>query len=136
MNNPEESLENSGFDPNFIDVMEKTAQLQEDREMPPVHPGNYAEVTDDEIQAGIDRRFGRNMFALRKKFRSRYGQFDLSVFDQREKLEKMVDNCLQKNWLLAREEWQHLKDGRTIVSVKFLIPEEKPKERKESDVGG
>jgi hypothetical protein len=116
-----------GHDPDFAKLME---QIDGDQGMPPVHPGKHEEVSDSEVQANIDRKFGRNMFQMRDKFRCQYGLFDMSDAEQREELENMVNNCLQKKWLMAREEWQHLQDGRTMVSVKCLIPEDHPKKKK------
>ena len=113
-----------GHDPDFSKLME---HMQTDQEMPPIHPGKHVEISDEEVQTSIDRKTGRNMFGMREKFRASYGLFDLSDPEQCEMLENMVNNCLQKKWLMAREEWQHLQDGRTMVSVKCLVPDEKPK---------
>ena len=119
-----------GHDPDFANLMD---QMSADQEMPPVHPGRHEEVSDSEVQANIDRKFGRGMFHMRQKFRCQYGLFDMSDPEQREELENMVNNCLQKKWLMAREEWQHLQDGRTMVSVKCLIPEDKLNKKKARD---
>lgn len=119
-----------GHDPDFANLM---GQMSGDQEMPPVHPGKHVEISDAEVQANIDRKTGRNMFDMRGKFRAQYGLFDLSDAEQREELENMVNNCLQKKWLMAREEWQHLQDGRTMVSVKCLVPDDKPKKKESSD---
>ena len=117
-----------GHDPDFANLMSQMEQLGGDKEMPPVHPGKQVEISDEEVKDNIDRKTGRNMFDMRGKFRASYGQFDLSDDEQREELENMVNNCLQKKWLMAREEWQHLQDGRTMVSVKCLVPDSKPKQ--------
>jgi hypothetical protein len=113
-----------GHDPDFAKLMDS---MEPDQEMPPVHPGRHVEISDSEVEANIDRKFGRGMFQMREKFRCQYGLFDMSDPEQREELENMVNNCLQKKWIMAREEWQHLQDGRTMVSVKCLIPEDKPR---------
>jgi hypothetical protein len=122
-----------GHDPDFANLMGQMKEMGGDQEMPPVHPGKQAEISDEEVQANIDRKTGRNMFDMRGKFRSQYGLFDMSDAEQREELENMVNNCLQKKWLMAREEWQHLQDGRTMVSIKCLVPDDKPKKKASSD---
>jgi len=118
-----------GHDPDFAKLMGVAAETTEEG-MPPVHPGKQAEVSDSDVEQNIDRRLGRNMFKMREKFRSKYGTFDMSDTEQCQELENLVDNCLQKGWLMAREEWQHLPDGRTVVSVKCLIPEKDPSKKK------
>lgn len=128
----------AGHDPDFINLMDQIGARQTNAEqsMPPVHPGRHVEISDEEVKTNLDRKTGRNMFDIRGKFHSRYGHFDMTNEEQREQLENMVNNCLQKKWLLAREEWQHLSDGRTIVSIKCLVPEDKVQTSKKPSKDG
>jgi len=126
----------NGFDIDYATMMSRLQQAGggSGHEVPPTHPGKHVEITDNEMERHMSERFGgKGLFQTGQTFKSKYGHYDVSDEAQREELENMINNCLQKKWLLAREEWQHLPDGRTIVTVKCLEPDPLPLKKTEDE---
>lgn len=119
----------SGHDNDLQNILNQAAGVSQERDMPPMHPSddpaNLTELSDEEVEKSMKKKLGNNLFELKHKFRSRYGLFKLSNPEQREELENLVNNCLQKGWILAREEWKSTAEGDMVVSIKCLIPEPK-----------
>ena len=52
---------------------------------------------------------------------TKYAQFDIADPLDVEKLEEINNNVMRKQWILAKEDWNHTKDGGTFIVVKYLI---------------
>lgn len=91
------------------------------RRLPPLHPtpGELVDISKEEE----DSQKMQTLFTA-KKFKAKYGYFDVSDEEQREKLEEIMTHILQDGWLQAREEMTITKDGSAIVVLKYLIPME------------
>ena len=60
-----------------------------------------------------------------EKMTVKYGQFVLESTGNAE-LEKIIGDCLAGKMILAKETWNFTKSGETVVTIKYLIPEEPP----------
>ena len=119
-----------GFDPDFAKALQDANHTIPIRDLPPLHPrDDPTTISDEEMEEIVKAKQNRSIFG-NTKFRCQYGIFDLNDIEQREALQNMIDNCLQKGWLLAKEEWHRTQDGRAIVAVKVLIPEARRKNKK------
>jgi hypothetical protein len=124
------SVDLGGFDGDLERMLGHASDVSTERDVPIAHPGDdisrTAEISDDEYQKIMADKMGpQQLFKTNHKLRAKYGVFNLSKEEECQALENMVNNCLQKGWLLAREEWRSTPEGGTIVSMKCLIPEKK-----------
>ena len=79
----------------------------------------------------MDAKTDRNLFggAKMKKLRCETGVYNLGDEDQRAEYQNLVNNCLQKGWLLVRDDWQRTPEGGAWAAVKVLIPETRRKKK-------
>ena len=117
-------LVGGGFEKDFAEVMKKSHRQQPTREVPPLHPKTIS-ISDEEVEDSVNRKYSRNLFESTntKKMRCEVGIFDLGNEEQKAEYQNMINNCLQKGWLLARDDWQRTPEGGAFAAVKVLIPE-------------
>jgi hypothetical protein len=125
-------LEGGGFDGDFASVMRQVNESDLGQDVP-IHPqgGKLVQISEEEAKQSATP--DRQLFKYKGKLRAEYGQFDLGDADQRSELQNMINNCLQKGWLLAREDWHRDKEGNTIVAIKCLIPVSRRNKNKGND---
>ncbi len=125
-------LVGGGFEKDFMDVMQKTNAHRPTREVPPLHP--TVNISEEEARESANAKHDRSLFpnADGKKMRCEVGVYNLQDEKQRSEYQNMVNNCLQKGWLLARDDWQRTPEGGAFAAVKVLIPE-KSRRQKEKD---
>lgn len=117
------SLSGGGFEGDFAEVLKKANAPRPTREVPPLHP-KTVNISDEEMKEISDAKNSRQLFSNpKKKMRCEVGLFDLGDEEQRDAYQCMIDNCLQKGWLLARDDWQRTPEGGAFAAVKVLIPE-------------
>ena len=104
---------------------------KDSQRLPPLHP-TQEELVDISKEEKNQQKM-QILFSA-KKFRAKYGYFDVSRKEDREKLEEIMTHILQDGWLPAREEITITKDGSAIVVLKYLIPEETPEKPTEDSV--
>jgi hypothetical protein len=64
--------------------------------------------------------------AAKDKFTCKYASFAVDA-DGNEKLEQIMNDCLAGKKILVQEKWTSTKEGDTIVTVKYFIPDAAPK---------
>jgi len=121
------ALPNGGFDEDFV----KTLGGIMGHDVPPLHPGKRVEITDEEYEEALRKKQDPALLLGHTQLRSEYYQFSLDDPEQVTKLQNAVNNCLQKGWILAREEWHRTQEGNTIIAMKCLVPLPKPNKKKE-----
>ncbi len=108
----------------FLDAINGYSEQSQRRGLPPMHPreadGRWVDTTDEEV---VERP--QNLLKFPKRnLQVRFGCFNLTDTEEREKLQEIENNCLAaKGWVLVNERWATNKDGNTIVTVKYLEPE-------------
>lgn len=112
---------NGGFDGDFANIIQQANARRPTREVPPLHP-NRVTISDKNMQEMADQKAGKNLFQGKKKMRCEIGVFNFDIPEQRTEYENMVTNCLQKGWIMARDDWQRTPEGGTFAAVKVLIP--------------
>jgi hypothetical protein len=114
------------FDNSFADVASRFGSASS-RDVPPVHPAdNLSYVSDQEVQDYVDKKTSRNLFTV-GKYRCCAAVFTLNKQDDLDAYELIMNNSLQKGWIIAIEERNWSKDGSTLICfLKYLIPEERP----------
>lgn len=124
------SLDGGGFDGDFADLMNKANVQKPTREVPPLHP-NTINISDEEMEKAANAKGTSSLFSTpKKKMRCEVGVYDLSDPEQQTKYQNLINNCLQKGWLLAREDWQRTPEGGAFAAVKVLIPETRRSNKK------
>ena len=121
------TLPNNGFDEDFAKVLGAQSGRQ-GSDVPPLHPGKRVEITDEEYEEILRKKQDPATLFAGTQFRSEYHQYSLSDKDEREKLQNVINNCLQKGWILAKEEWHRTQEGNTIIAIKCLVPLPKKKQ--------
>ena len=117
------TLPGGGFDEDFL----KTLGVVPGTDVPPLHPGKRTEITDEEYAEAMAKKQDPATLMANTRFRSEYYQFSLDVPEECTKLQSVVDNCLQKGWVMAREDWHRTQEGNTIIAMKCLVPLTKKK---------
>jgi len=127
-------LAGGGFEKDFADLMKSSSYSQPTRDVPPLHPGTVT-ISEEEARESTGAKHDRNLFpnTKAKKLRCQVGLFDLGDKIEREEYQTIINNCLQKGWLLARDEWQRTPEGGAFAAVKVLIPETRRSKNKNKD---
>ncbi len=124
------SLTGGGFEGDFAKMMQQVNTQGPSRDIPPLHPQKKHIITDEEMDAVWKKEQSQQLFVpSNKTFRCECGVYNLGDEDQRTEYQNMINNCLQKGWLLARDDWSRTQDGAVIAAVKCLIPEPKKKKK-------
>lgn len=131
------TLAGGGFEGDFAKVMQQANATVPQRDIPPLHPKKTI-ITDEEMKAAWNDKQGtqsNQLFAPSgKKFRCECGIFNLGDEGERTEYQNMINNCLQKGWVLARDDWTRTQDGGAIAAVKCLVPiGMKKKQKKDPD---
>lgn len=123
-------LVGGGFEKDFADVLRRANAQQPTRGVPPIHP--TVTISDEEMQTSIDAKQDRSLFpnAKTKKLRCEVGLYDLSDEIQKTEYQNIINNALQKGWLLVRDDWQRTPEGGAFAAVKILIPEKSRRQKK------
>ena len=116
----------------FVNSLNDAAEAisKDSRRLPPLHP-TQEELVD--ISKEKQEQQQMQMLFAAKKFKAKYGYFDVSREEDRIKLEEIGTHILQDGWLPGREEITITKDGSAIIVLKYLVPEETPKKPTEND---
>lgn len=136
---PEDALdlEGGGFEGDFAKVIQQANAQQPTRDIPPLHPQARKTIISEEEMAAVwqDKEADTQLFShSKKKFRCECGIFNLNDDDERTAYQNMINNCLQKGWILARDDWTRTQEGGAVAAVKCLIPiDGKKKKKKTSD---
>jgi hypothetical protein len=124
------------FANDFFDAISSQEPSAQQRGLPPLHPsGNdkYVNLGRDERTAsdsGVQNLFE---FTKNKGMKVHIQQFRLDKAEDIEAYEKIENDCLEKGWILAREEWNFdVKSGTQVVTVKYIETTPKQKAKKEN----
>ena len=127
------------FANDFFDAISGQEPSAQQRGLPPLHPSEndkYVNLGRDDRTAG-DASGAQNLFEFtkNKNMKVRIKQFYLSKPEDVEEYEKIENDCLEKGWILAREEWNFdVKSGSQVVTIKYI--ETAPKKKTKKIEGG
>ncbi len=109
----------------FVDAIGEAAKKERVyEEIPPLFP-TQAMPADKPIDH-MGKEDAQTLI-IPTNYDARYQRFDMADDQHREELEEINNHILRDGWLMAREEWNHTKEGSTYSIIKYLVAKNKPK---------
>jgi hypothetical protein len=127
------------FANDFFDAINGQEPSAQQRGLPPLHPSEkdkYVNLGRDDRTASDSGAQNLFEFTKNKGMKVHIKQFHLNKAEDVEEYEKIENDCLEKGWILAREEWNFdVKEGSQVVTIKYIETAPKQKAKKESREG-